>query len=180
MSTQSAINVAEAGASPVATFSQTQGGITVYIQQASLVDATSGASVAVDANGLHIVPSIGTPNTSGLLSALAIASGANATMASTVPITSGKTGTLQHGIFSSTQPTLWTLQSVNNAGTPLSVVSFLTDANAVFDFKPGSIAEVSTVLASSAICIFQVIAQNLSVNTSVTANAYATLFWVEN
>ena len=179
MATQSSVNVTASGSSPIATYQQTQNATTVQVQQFSAVDPTSGQGATVDLNGLHVVPSVGTPNTSGALTATGIVSGGSATLTSSVPVTNAKTGTLQHGIFSSTQPVQWTLQTINNAGTPTTVANFITDANRTYDFKPGSLAEIATVL-STGTAAFQVVANNLSTNQSITATAYATFFWAEN
>ncbi len=177
---QGYVLVSSSGASPIAVFEQTQNGITVSVQQAALVDPVTGTASTVDANGLHVVLETGAQNTSGPISQAAIAAGAAATLASAVPITSGKTGTLQHAVFAATQPMLWTIQSVNNAGATANIASVLTNANETFDFKPGSVDEVSTVLSSSATCKFQVVATSQSTNQSVSATAYATFFWAEN
>lgn len=178
MSTQSSINVTASGSSPVATFTQTQGGSTVYVQQASVVDPSTGQGAPVDTNGLHVVLSVGALQVwGGPLSASAIANGASATLNSTV--TNGYTGTLQHGIFASTQPTQWALQIVNNSGTPTTITQFLTSANETYDYKPGSIGEVPTVL-SNGNAKYQVVATNLSTNSNETATVYATFFWAEN
>src|ERR1700743_279920 len=116
MATQSAINVTPSGASAVATYTQTQNTNTVYVPQSVLVDATSGSHPEVDQNGLHVVPVLGTPNSSGVISASPINPNAAVPLTSTVSVTTGKTGTLQHAIFSGTQTIFWTLQTVNNAG----------------------------------------------------------------
>lgn len=181
MATQSAVNVTASGSSPIATFSQTQDAETVYIQQIALVDPTSGQGAPVDVNGLHVVPSVGAAKTSGSITASNIAAGGNANLTSSVPVTNAKTGTLQHGIFASTQPTQWTMQTLDNTSTPATVAIFLTDANETYDYKPpiGLQGEISTVLSTGA-AKFQVNATNLSTNNSVTATAYATFFWAEN
>ena len=179
MATESVVNVPSSGASLIATFEQTQNSQTVQVQQVSLVDSTSGQGSVVDLNGLHVVLEKGTPNASGVLSNTTLAAGANVTLTSAVVVTSGKTGTLQHAIFAGTQPILWQVQTVNNAGAPTTVVSFITDANQSFDFKPGANAEVSTVL-STGTAAFAVNATNLSTNATVNASVYGTFFWAEN
>ena len=180
----SALNIAQAGSSPVAMFSQTWtvngNPTTVYIQASSLVDSVSGIAATVDTNGLHVVDSRGTPVASGNISATGISAGTNSTLSSSVSVTSDKTGTLQHALFSATQPTLWTIQTVNNAGTATSVVNFLTSAYETFDFKPGTLGEIATVLSSSTNCKFQVIAQNVGTDQNNPATAYANFFWAEN
>ncbi len=176
---QSSVFVTSSGSSPIATFSQTQSGQTVEVQQVSLVDPSTGQASVVDTLGLHVVIEKGAPNSSGTVSNTAIASGATAALTSSVVVTSGKTGTLQHAIFAGTQPILWQIQTLNNLSVAATVASVITDANQSFDFKPGSNSEVSTVL-STGVATFQVQATNLSTNASVNASAYATFFWAEN
>lgn len=185
--TLSSLNIAQAGSSPVAMFEQTWtingNPKTVYIQASSLVDSVTGLAATIDANGLHVVPSFGTPNASGpisLTAGSAIAPGASGTLTSTVPVTNGKTGTLQHAIFASTQPTLWTIQTVNNAGTPTSVTSFITGANETFDFKPGTSGEIATVASTSTSCKFQATAQNIGTDQNNPDSVYVSFFWAEN
>ena len=179
MATESSVNVPSAGAASIATFSQTQNSQTVEVQQVSLVDSTIGTGSVVDSNGLHVVLEKGTPNASAVLSNTSLAAGANATLTSAVVVTNGKTGTLQHAIFAGTQPILWQLQTINNSSVATTVVSFITDANTTFDFKPGANAEISTVL-STGVATFAVNATNLSTNASVNASVYGTFFWAEN
>ena len=179
MATESIVNVPSAGAASIATFSQTQNSQTVEVQQVSLVDSTIGTGSVVDSNGLHVVLEKGTPNASGVLSDTTLAAGANVTLTSAVVVTSGKTGTLQHALFAGTQPILWQVQTVNNAGAVTTVASFITDANQSFDFKPGANAEVATVL-STGTAAFAVNATNLSTNATVNASVYGAFFWAEN
>lgn len=183
MASPTTVLIASAGSSPIAMFQQTQGGITVLVQQASLVDPTSGNPSTIDADGnLFVKLQTGAQN-SGSATASAIASGASVTLTPTANVTSGMTGTLQHAIFAATQPTLWQLQTVNNAGAATNVgAPFLTGANESFDFKPGSVDEVPSVLSTGSSCKFQVTAQNLSANTGTggNANAYVTFWWAEN
>lgn len=178
------LNITPSGSSPVGFVNVpllVSGSIVqANVQATALVDPSTGTPSTIDANGLHVIPSVGSPNTSGIVSNTNIAAGASATLASSVPVTTGKTGTLQHAVFTSTQPVLWTLQTVNNAGTPTNVASFITDANRSFDFKPGTPGEVSTVLATNSSCVFEAIAQNLGTNQAVPAAAYASYFWAEN
>lgn len=183
MATESAVNVAPSGSTPIASFTQTQqGSTTVDVQQFSLVDpngtGTHAVGATVDANGLHVVPQVGTPNSSGSLTA-SIAANSSSTMSSGVPVTNTKTGTLQHGIFSASQPMLWVMQTLNNSGSPTTVASFYTNAYETYDYRPGSISEVSTVL-STGVAAFQVVATNQGTNTNVPATAYANFFWAEN
>ena len=179
-----ALGIAQTGSSEVGSVTQTWTidgtPTTVYIQGFTLVDSINNIKAQVDANGLHVVPSIGAPNASGPIEATNIAYGTPATLVSTVPITDGKTGTLQHAIFASTQPTQWTIQTVNNASSATSRVSFITNANETYDYRAVMNNELSTVLASTANVIFQVVATNLNPNTSVTATAFANFFWSEN
>lgn len=179
MATQAAVNVTSSGSSPIATFAQTQNAITVEVQQCALVDPTNGTGAPVDANGLHVVNSVGTPKTSNSLNATGIAAAGSATL-SAPAITSGKTGTLQHAIFSATQPALWLVQSVNNSSVATTVISFLTNANETFDLKAAFPSEISSVLSSSVNCLFQVVVSNQSGNANLTATAYTTFWWAEN
>jgi hypothetical protein len=183
MSTQSYINVTASGSNGVATYTQTQNSNTVYVQQVSLVDptgtGTNAIGATITANGLQVIPTFGTTATSGLVTASSIAAGGNSTLSSSVMVTSGKTGTLQHGVFASTQPTQWQVNSVNNVGGATTIFTFLTNAYEAYDFKPGMWNEATTV-ASTGAAYFQVIATNLSNNANQTANAYATFFWAEN
>lgn len=155
---QSSVDVAPSGSTPIAVVTQVQGGTTVNVQQ--------------------VIASPGTPNTSGSLNATGIANGGSATITSSVVVTSGFTGWLQHGIFASTQATLWVLQTLNNASAPTTVTSFLTNANETFDYKVAYPTETATVL-STGVATFQVIATNQSANANLTASAYATFNWVE-
>lgn len=182
--TLAVLNIQQSGTTPVGFVEQTwtvNGTPTqVYVQGGILVDAVTGTPAVIDANGLHVVPVLGSPNASGLITNGNVPAGGTVTLTSPVPVTVGTTGTLQHAIFSSTLPTLWTVQTVNNAGTPTNVANFLTDANGSFDFKPGMPREISTVQATNTSCVFQVTAQNLSTNQSVAGAVYANFFWAEN
>lgn len=182
--TYTLLNISQSGATPIGFVSVPMlvNGVIVQanVQAGVLLDPVTGTPSVIDGNGLHVIPSLGTPLTSGIVSNTNISSGASATLPSPVPITSGKTGTLQHAIFASTQPVLWTLQKVNNAGTPTSISSFITDANRSFDFKPGSPNEVATDQASGSACLYQATALNLSTNQATPASVYATYFWAEN
>lgn len=184
MSTQSAVPVTATGSTEIASFSQTWtiGGVptTVFIQAMALVDTTTGVPVVVDANGVHVVPVVGSPNGSGPISASNIAAQGNATLTSPIPVTSGKVGTLQHGIFSATQPMQWTVQTVDNSGAATSRFSFITDAFDTYDFSAVMKDSIATVTATTTQCVFQVVATSLSQNTDQTATAYASFFWAEN
>jgi hypothetical protein len=156
---QSSVDVQPTGTTPIAVVTQVQGGTTVNVQQ--------------------VIASPGTPNTSGSLNATNIANGASATLTSSVVVTSGFTGTLQHAIFASTQATLWTLQTLNNSSAVTTVATFLTNANETYDLKAAYPTEIATVL-STGVATFQVIANNQSANANLTATAYATFFWAES
>ncbi len=176
---QSSVSVTSSGSSPIATFAQTQNGSTVQVQQLALVDPSTGQASVVDNLGLHIVEEKGAPNTSGTITNGSIVGGANATLTSSVVVTSGKTGTLQHAIFAGTAPMLWQVQTLNNSSAATTVATIVTDANQSFDLKPGSNGEISTVL-STGVATFQVVASNLSTNTTLSGAAYATFYWAEN
>lgn len=179
MATPAVVNVASAGSSPIATFQQTQSGITVQVQQGAIVDPTSGQGATVDANGLHVVLSTGALATSGSLTATSIVSQGSETISSSVKVTSGKTGTLQHAIFAGTTPMQWALQTVDNSSAATTVATFFTNAYESFDFKPGSLGEIATV-ASTGNALFQVVATNLSMAANPTGTAFASFFWAEN
>lgn len=180
MATEAYLNIAQTGTSAVATVTQTQGGQTVNIQQFALVDATNTIFATIDANGLHVVPSVGTPQKSGPLTTTIVGGGGNSATLSAPYVTSGKVGTLQHGIFSATAPCSWQIQTVNTAGTPANVATFLTAAYQSFDFKPGMIGEVPTVTGDGTHVLFQVVCTNLDTNTGNTATVNAYLSWAEN
>jgi hypothetical protein len=155
----SSVNITPTGSTPVGTDDRTTGAGVVNLQQ--------------------VVNYKGTPNKSGPITSSPIATGSTVAMPSTIPVTSGKKGWLEHALFSSTQPTLWTVVTVDNAGGLTSVAPFLTSANETFDFKPGMDNEVATV-ASTGAAKFQVAAQNISSSGVVAATAYAAFFWAEN
>ena len=155
----SSANITQTGSTAIATSTRTTGAGAVEIQQSVIYK--------------------GQPNQSGPITHGGIAAGVTVQIPSPISVTSGKTGSLQHAVFSSTQPTLWTLVTVNNSGVLASVVPFLTNANETFDYKPGAELEVSTV-ASTGTAKFQLAAQNVSANNLVTATVYAGLFWGEN
>lgn len=155
---QSYVEVLPSGTTPIATVSQVQGGTTVNVQQ--------------------VIASPGTPNTSGSLNATGIANGGSATLTSSVVVTSGFTGTLQHAIFASTMATLWVLQTLNNSSAATTIATFLTNANETYDLRSSYPGEIATVL-STGVATFQVIATNQSGNSNITAAAYATFFWAE-
>lgn len=173
------INVASAGSSPVACFEQTQNSTQVFVQQSALVDPTSGSPSSVDANGnLQTRNNSGTQQTSGVLTAT-IAYAASSTLTAK-SISTGKAGSLQHALVSSSQPTLWTIQTVANNGSATSIATFFTDALKPFDFKAATWNEVTTQVASTSSCALQVVAVNQSTNQSVTNVVYAQFFWAEN
>ena len=155
----SSANITQTGTTPIATTSRTTGAGAVEMQQTAIYK--------------------GQPNASGPIAQGGIAAGTTVQVPSPVPVTSGKTGSLQHAIFSSTQPTLWTVVTVNNSGALSSVVPFLTNANEAFDYKPGLEFEILTV-ASTGAAKFQVAAQNVSANNLATATVYAGFWWGEN
>jgi hypothetical protein len=74
---------------------------------------------------------------------------------------------------------LWALQTVNNAGTPANVTTFITDTNRTFEFRAVFPTEVLTVLSNGA-AIFQATAQNIGTNAATPAAAYASFAWAEN
>lgn len=176
---QSAVDVTPSGTTGIATFTQTQGGNTVFVQQQSIVDPTTGVAASVGANGLAVSPSVGAPNTSGAIIATNIVSGVSANLTSSVPVTSGKTGTLQHGIFASTLAAKWTVQALDNSSAVTASFSFLTGPNQTYDFKPGCKDEFPTVLSTGA-ATFQVVTHNLDTNLGNTATSYASFSWAEN
>lgn len=183
--TDDSVSVYSAGGSPMACYKQVRTAGTVEVQQIALVAPGvdgSGNSIGVDVdkskNALQVVIEKGSPNTSGPLTA-AVAGLSSGTLTSSIPVTNAKTGTLQHAVFSSEAPTLWELQTLDNAAGVTTVARFLTNAYETFDFKPGSNAEIATVLSTGA-ATFQVVSNNLSQSSLVTANAYVTFYWTES
>jgi len=156
----SSVNVTPTGATPIATSQRTTGAGVVQMQQVAVFK--------------------GMPGTSGpITQAIGVGGSAAVQIPSSVSVTSGKIGSLQHGVFSSTQPTLWTIVTVNNSGALASSTPFLTNANETFDFKPGLENEILTVTSTGA-AKFQVAAQNISTNALVAATAYVAFAWAEN
>lgn len=181
MATQASIDVQSSGTNAVATFQQTQGGSTVNVQQAALVDATSSTPAQIDANGaIYVRPYVGTPKNSGPQTAsVAGGGGGTATLASGL-ITVAAIASLQHALFGATTPCSWTLQTVNASGTPASVFTVVTPAFGSFDFKPGMVKEVATVAGDNVHVQFQVVCTNLDTSGLNTASAYAYFNWAEN
>lgn len=173
------INVASSGSSPVAVFEQVQNATTVFVQQAALVDPNSGQPSVIDANGwLQIRANSGTQRSSGPLSV--VVNFASSGIVTAPGVTIGKTGYLQHAVLSANQPSLWTLQTVANNGAATNVASFYSNALESVDFRAMTWNEVVTQLASSASCAFQITCANQSTNQNINSQVYAQFFWAEN
>lgn len=175
--------VAQNGSTPIGMVQQswTIGGTptTVYVQASAIVDPQTGVSTTVDANGLHVVTNLGSP-VSGVASNTSITGNSPVTLVSSVAITNGKTGTLQHGIFCASGPMLWQLQTVNNSGSPTTVLTFMSDAFETYDYVAKMANEISSVLSTGTTAKFQVVATPLGTNQSAIVSAYANFIWAEN